>query len=281
MTSDDALLLLGDSVADGVADLLRSLAPDGFARGSVSLAMNGELAAKGLPAIGVVSWASYVHGSTGGHVFVLGRRAARKLALLAEGGDPAAAGEGPLSRAEVDAVAAAAQRIVDTAAATTGALLGEQFELSDAQARAFDTPAEALVGIDLAPRATAVNYTFAGESIRFVHLIPNALLIRLTQVFDNRAAAETLHRFDGEERDSVPPEAVREVKVRLRAELGRTRLSLIQASSLDTGAAITLDRQVDDPVELFVNGRRFGAGELVAAGGRWAVRITEITGVRS
>jgi flagellar motor switch/type III secretory pathway protein FliN len=68
--------------------------------------------------------------------------------------------------------------------------------------------------------------------------------------------------------------------VTLRAELGRARLSLVQASSLDTGAALMLDRLVDDPVELFVNGRRFGTGELVSAGGRWAVRIKEVSGVR-
>ncbi len=279
MTSDEALLLLGESVADGVADVLRALSPTPVERGQVSLAMKGELALQGLPPLGVVSWASYVHGSSGGNIIVMGRRAARKLALLANGGDPASAGEGALSNAEIEAIGGAAERLIDTAAATTGALLAEQLELSPAKTRAFDTPGEALVGIDLAPRATAVTYTVDGEAIRFVHLIPNALLIRLTSVFDDRAAAQTLQRF-GDQEHSVPPQAVQKVTVRLRAELGRTRLSLVQASSLDTGAAITLDRQVDDPVELFVNGKRFGAGELVAAGGRWAVRITEITGVR-
>jgi flagellar motor switch protein FliN len=280
VTSDDALLLLGESVADGVADFLRALAPDEFERGQISLAMKGELALQGLPALGVVSWATYVHGSSGGNVVVMGRRAARKLALLAAGGDPATAGEGPISSEELAAIDGAATRIIDTAAATTGALLGEQIELAAVRTRAFDTPGEALVGVDLAPRATAVTYRFAGELIRFVHLIPNALLIRLTSVFDDRAARQSQQQLIDPNHESVQPDAVREVKVRLRAELGRTRLSLIQASSLDTGAAITLDRQVDDPVELFVNGRRFGTGELVAAGGRWAVRITEVTGVR-
>src|SRR4051812_14604861 len=280
MTSDDALLLLGESVADGVADFLRGLSADGFSRGQVSLAAKGEHALQGLPALGVVSWASYVDGASGGNVFVMNRLVARKLALLAGGADPASAGEGPLSSDELSAIDEATTRIIDTAAATTGAVLGEQLRLSPARTRAFDTPGEALVGIDLAPRATAVTYTFAGETIRFVHLIPNALLIRLTHVFDDRQAAQTLDRFDGTDSRSVAPEKVRGVKVKLRAELGRTRLSLVQATSLDTGAAVTLDRLVDDPVELFVNGRRFGCGELIATGGRWAVRITEITGVR-
>lgn len=115
-----------------------------------------------------------------------------------------------------------------------------------------------------------------------MHLIPNALLIRMTDVFDDLAAAQTLERYgNAAVSSSVRADTVREVTVELRAELGRTRLSLIQASNLDTGAAVTLDRLVDDPVELFVNGQRFGAGELVSTGGRWAVRITEVTGVKA
>ncbi len=280
MTSDEALLLLGESVADAIVDFLRGLAPDGVERGPVTLAMKGEMALQGLPALGVVSFASYLGGSNGGNLMVMSRGAARKLALLAAGGDPGTAAEGPISKTELNAIGEATKRLFESAVETTEALLGERLDLSDQQTRAFDTPAEAFVGIDLAPRATAVNYTVAGETIRIVDLIPNALLIRMTHVFDDRAAAQTADRFGGHELDSVPPEKVREVKVTLRAELGRARLSLVQASSLDTGAALMLDRLVDDPVELFVNGRRFGTGELVSAGGRWAVRIKEVSGVR-
>jgi flagellar motor switch protein FliN len=280
MTSDEALLLLGESVADAIADFLRNLAPDGVERSPVTLAMKGEMALQGLPAIGVVSFASYVGGSSGGNLMVMSRGAARKLALLAAGEDPKSASEGPISKAELARINAATSRLFDTAAATTEALLGEGLQLAPPETHPFDTPGEAFVGIDLAPRATAVTYTVAGETFRIVDLIPNVLLIRMTQVFDDRAAAQTADRFDGGELGSVPPDRVRDVKVTLRAELGRTRLSLVQATSLDSGAAVMLDRLVDDPVELVVNGRRFGTGELVSTGGRWAVRIREITGVR-
>ncbi len=280
MTSDEALLLVGESIADAVADVLRSFG-GGVERGPVALAPKGELALQGLPPIGVISSAVYVNGSTGGNVIVMGRRAARKVSLLAQGGNPDDAGEGPLSSVELEDIGAAAGRLIDTAATTTSALLEDALELAPATTRAYESTGEAMAGIDLAPRATSVTYTVAGETIRAVHLIPNALLIRLTHVFDDRAAARELERFvDTESSVSVPPESVREVTVSLRAELGRTRLPLIHASSLDSGAAVTLDRRVDDPVELFVNGRRFGKGELVATGGRWVVRITEITGIR-
>ena len=40
------------------------------------------------------------------------------------------------------------------------------------------------------------------------------------------------------------------------------------------GAVVELDRQADEPVDLFVNGMRFATGRLVVSeGGEWAVRI--------
>ena len=184
-----------------------------------------------------------------------------------------------MTHEELAAIGEATARLFDTGAGITAALLGEALELAPPKTHAFDSAGEALAGLDLAPRATSVSYTFSGETIRFVHVIPNALLIRMTGVFDDLAAAQTLERFGNAAlSSSVRADTVREVTVKLRAELGRTRLSLIQASHLDSGAAVTLDRLVDDPVELFVNGRRFGTGELVSPGGRWAVRNTEDTG---
>ena len=228
----------------------------------------------------MVSSTSYIDGATGGNVLVTGRRAARKLGLLASGGDPAKAGEGLLAAGELAGIAEAAGMVLAESAAAADALLGEQLELTAPSTRTYETVAEAMTGLDLAPRATWVTFTVLGETIRLVHLVPNALLIHMTQTFDEQAAARTFERFgDPAGYDSVPAGTVLDVTVSLRAELGRTRLSLLHASGLGTGAAVTLDRRVDDPVELFVNGRRFGAGDLIAVGGRWAVRITEITGV--
>jgi flagellar motor switch protein FliN/FliY len=275
MTSDEALLLLGESVADTIVGVLRALAAEDVGHGPVSLAARGELALQGLPPLGVVCATGYANGATGGNVIVMSRRGARKLALLASGGDPAKAGEGTISNADLAQIDEAAGRLLTDATATTSALLGDGLELTTPSTRAYDTPAEALTGLDLGSRAISVTITAAGETFRLVQLIPNALLIRMTQVFDDRAARgpETLDFADG----SVPPDTVREVTLTLRAELGRTRMSLLHASSLGNGAAVTLDRRVDDPVQLFVNGRHFGTGELVAHAGRFAVRITEVS----
>ena len=51
-----------------------------------------------------------------------------------------------------------------------------------------------------------------------------------------------------------------------------------RAVGLASGSVVELDRGVEDPVDLYVNGRRFAVGRLVLAeDGEWAVRIDAIT----
>jgi flagellar motor switch protein FliN/FliY len=46
---------------------------------------------------------------------------------------------------------------------------------------------------------------------------------------------------------------------------------------MGTGSMIELNRTVDEPVELLVNGRPLARGEVVVIDGYYGVRITEIT----
>jgi flagellar motor switch protein FliN/FliY len=69
----------------------------------------------------------------------------------------------------------------------------------------------------------------------------------------------------------------RGVGLRVWAELGRARLPIGRAVGLSPGSVVELDRAADDPVDLYVNGRRFACGRLLLAeDGEWAVRIEEI-----
>jgi flagellar motor switch protein FliN/FliY len=49
-----------------------------------------------------------------------------------------------------------------------------------------------------------------------------------------------------------------------------------RAVSLGTGAVVDLDRAPDDPVDLYVNGRRFATGRLLLVEDEWAVRIESV-----
>jgi flagellar motor switch protein FliN/FliY len=69
---------------------------------------------------------------------------------------------------------------------------------------------------------------------------------------------------------------LRGVDLRFWAELGRARVPVRDAADLGAGAIVELDHHPDDPVDLYVNGLRFGTARLQLVDGEWAVRIEEI-----
>ena len=71
-----------------------------------------------------------------------------------------------------------------------------------------------------------------------------------------------------------------EVPVRVWAELGRARTSLATIVGLGAGAVVELDRRIDDPIYLFVNGLRFAQGSLlITEDEEWALCVEEVTGM--
>jgi flagellar motor switch protein FliN len=70
-----------------------------------------------------------------------------------------------------------------------------------------------------------------------------------------------------------------QVPVRVWAELGRARLSLAEVVALGVGAVVELDRRLEDPIDLYVNGLRLGHGELEIVDDEWAVRVDAVTGL--
>jgi flagellar motor switch protein FliM len=71
-----------------------------------------------------------------------------------------------------------------------------------------------------------------------------------------------------------------EVPVRFWAELGRARASLATVVGLAAGSVVELDRRIDDPIGLYVNGLRFAQGSLlITEDDEWALQIAEVTGM--
>jgi len=61
-------------------------------------------------------------------------------------------------------------------------------------------------------------------------------------------------------------ERLRDIPVRVWVELGRARMPAGRLAGLPAGEVVELDRDVDDPVELYVDGMRFATGRLVVSG---------------
>ena len=69
---------------------------------------------------------------------------------------------------------------------------------------------------------------------------------------------------------------VRDVTLRLSVELGATTMAVGEVMELAAGSVIELDRDVGDPADLFVNGKRIGRAEVTVEEERLAVRVVEL-----
>jgi flagellar motor switch protein FliN/FliY len=288
----DALMRLGASTAEAVAKALDAICAAPVERGEVSVVpadespFNGFAFADG-PAVAVS--VHYVDGVTGGNVLLMSLRAARALAGAMGGGSPEAADDAPPTELELSAVAEAANQMFAAAASATGVVLGQIVEIAPPDTRVLDDVAAAREAFDATPHAVSATFRVYGEPCRLVQLVPNAFVVRMTRALDEQgteqlsgdaglSALGIAGRADaGGER--ALDEALRDIRVRVWAELGRTRVSLGAAPQLPPGAVLELDRKADDPVDLYVNGLRFGSGRLVLTDeGEWALRLEEVAG---
>ncbi|HOB86516.1 MAG TPA: flagellar motor switch protein FliN [Bacillota bacterium] len=67
-----------------------------------------------------------------------------------------------------------------------------------------------------------------------------------------------------------------ELKLELSVRLGSTRRSIKELLNLQAGTVIELDRLVQEPADILVNGKLIARGEIVAMGEHFGVRVTSI-----
>lgn len=86
-----------------------------------------------------------------------------------------------------------------------------------------------------------------------------------------------MSEMEDEPGETMSADALLDVKVRVWAEIGQTRMPLADAVALSEGVLVDLDREHHEPIDLFVNGLHYGRGRLVKIDGEWALTIDEIT----
>ncbi|MEL6594751.1 MAG: FliM/FliN family flagellar motor switch protein [Pseudomonadota bacterium] len=72
----------------------------------------------------------------------------------------------------------------------------------------------------------------------------------------------------------------KDVPIEVTISVGTARPTVKELLSLDENAILTLDRRIDDPVELYIGDKLIARGELQeidGEGGQLAVRLTEVT----
>ena len=211
----------GRITAEAVERALQNAAP-GAARVGAIIAGGGseqaaEQAVQGLAMPAVCAEVSYIHGVTGGNVFLLPVEA-HGGCRDDDGNDTADAVEGAeLSELELSAVGEAMNQMMSAAALATSGVLGQEVEIAPPKIRVITTEAEAaeMLRASAAPHVLTTSFTVADVSARLVQLVPNAFVVRMDRALDAQTTEYTTAPLGA---------ALRAVPVRVWAELGRARM---------------------------------------------------------
>jgi flagellar motor switch protein FliN len=275
MNAESPILRLSASTTEAVERMLHKYSADGIQRGSIGARADAAEAAAGLALPAVAADVSYVDGVTGGNVFLLPIEGARRLAAAMKGTDPDTVPEGgELDELELSAVGEAMNQMMSVAALATSGVLGQEVEIAPPQIRVIETEADAVELLQSAGSAHIVTaeYTVLGASSRLIQLVPNAFVVRMTRALDEITQEYT----------SAPlSDSLRAVPVRVWAELGRARMMVGASLGVATGSVLELDREADEPIDLYVDGMRFATGRLlVADDGSLQFEVEAVTGLQ-
>ena len=277
MTTDEALVKLGESTSEAVCGVLEMFAPGQITPGDVAVAGADRHPLEGIQTPAVVTMVSYVDGVTGGNLFVMTVAGARKLAAAMMGTEPDPdGGAAELDELELSAVAEAMNQMMASAAGAVSAVLGTEVEIGVPETQTFAAAEQAVAAFARTPHATRAAVSVCGEPCRLVQLVPNAFVVRMTRALDE-LGTEIAAPAAGPAAGPEGAPSLAGIPVRVAAELGRARMASAEIVGLPAGAVVELNRQADEPIDLYVNGRRFATGRLmVVDGADWAVRIERI-----
>jgi flagellar motor switch protein FliN/FliY len=91
---------------------------------------------------------------------------------------------------------------------------------------------------------------------------------------DNEAAGKVVAG------EVIPPQVnlnlVMDVELNVTLRFGRRQLTLREVLELTSGSVVELDRQVEEPVELLLDGQVIAKGEAVVIDGNYGFRVTEV-----
>jgi flagellar motor switch protein FliN len=92
-----------------------------------------------------------------------------------------------------------------------------------------------------------------------------AKLMGITQTNDDQPKQELLNL-----------QLVMDVELNVTLRFGQRQLTLREVLELTSGSVIELDRQVEEPVELLLEGKVIARGEAVVIDGNYGLRVTEV-----
>jgi len=114
------------------------------------------------------------------------------------------------------------------------------------------------------------------------HDAPSAMQIllyfgsQLLDMLSSGAESGTLGRQDLPPVPAYNLKMVMDVELNVSLRFGQRQLPLREVLELASGSIVELDRLVDEPVELYLDGKLIARGEAVVVDGNYGLRVTEI-----
>jgi flagellar motor switch protein FliN len=275
--STDALSRLGQQTAEAVTAVLEMFAPGQVSLGDVAVVPSERSPLESLALPAISTSVSYVDGVTGGNVLVTTLKGARKLAAAMMGMEEPESDGDELTELELSAVAEAMNQMMASAAGATSSVLGTEVEIGPPDTKMFTKAEEALEAYPRAPHAIRAAFSVFGEPCRLVQLVPTTFVVRMTSALDELGAELHAPESVKPSGEQAQGPSLAGIPVRVSAELGRARMASAEIVGLPAGSVVELNRQADEPIDLYVNGRRFATGRLVVVDDTdWAVRIEHV-----
>jgi flagellar motor switch protein FliN/FliY len=200
----------------------------------------------------------------------------RALVAVMMGMEPPTAEEAAVQDGEeldelaLSAVGEAANQMMAAAAAATATVLGQEVDISTPEVRVVTSARDALTSVVAGAAVVAVPFDVLGHACRLVQVVPHAFVVRMTRALDDleaEAAGATEEVSAVTHEAGLPADVLGGISVRVAAEVGRATMTIRRAVNLAPGAVVELDRALEDPIDLYVNGRRFATGRLVTVDG--------------
>lgn len=81
---------------------------------------------------------------------------------------------------------------------------------------------------------------------------------------------------DGDSGTIANLDLILEIPITLSMEIGRTRMRISDLLKLSSGSIVELQRMVDEPLDVLVNGKLIAQGEAVVIDGKFGIRLTDV-----
>jgi flagellar motor switch protein FliN/FliY len=287
VTTDQALLKIAAVTAQAVTDVLRTFCGPQVTPGPAKIAADDEHALSDIVLPAVVTRVAYLDGAAGGALLALPVGVARQVAAAMMGADPPQDEAIELTEIEQSALSEALEEITTAAAEAVGAqphlvlaaqqgaapgacrqapeapdidvgaLLGATIAIGPPETRLVTSTAQGAEPIaDPGDHAAHVDVSVLDTPCRLVQLVPDAFVTRVTDALD-----DTLVQHDSQPLKA----ALCDIPVRVWVELGRASMPLGRLVALPPGEVVDLDRDVDDPVDLYVDGMHVARGRLAVS----------------